>query len=48
MTSLTTVLFLKRQLLKIAKPFVLSTGGNSYSKSRYWNYLKLVTAFLDR
>ena len=48
MTSLTAVLFLKRRLLKIAKPPVLSTGGNDNSKSIYGNDLKFVMAFLDR
>ena len=48
MTSLTAVLFLKRQLLKIAKSPVLSTGGNHNSKSRYGNDLKFVVALLDR
>ena len=47
MTSLTAVLFLKRLLLKIAKPPVLSTGGNDDTKSRYRNDLKTVMAFLD-
>ena len=42
MTSLTTVLFLKRRLLKIAKSPVLSTGENDNSKSRYGNDLKFV------
>ena len=45
MTSLTVVLFLKRRLLKIAKPPVLSTGRNDNSKSRYGNHLKFVMAF---
>ena len=48
MTILTTVLFLKRRLLKIAKPPVLQTCGNDNSKSRYWNDLKFLMAFLDR
>ena len=48
MTILTAVLLLKRRLLKIAKPPVLRTYGNDNSKSRYWNYLKFVMAFLDR
>ena len=47
MTSLTAVLFLKRQLLKIAKSPVLSTGGHDNSKSRYGNDLKFVMTFLD-
>ena len=47
-TSLTAVLFFKRRLLKVAKSLVLSTGGNDNSKSRYWNNLKFVMAFLDR
>ena len=42
MTSLTAVLFLKRQLLKIIKSPVLSTGGNDNSKSRYGDDLKCV------
>ena len=41
-------LFLKRRLLKIAKPPVLRTCGNDNSNSRYGNYLKFVKAFLDR
>ena len=48
MTILTAVLFLKRRLLKIAKPPVLQTCGNDNSKSRYGNDLKFVMAFLDR
>ena len=48
MTSLTTVLFLKRRLLKITKSPVLSTGGNDNSKSRFGNDLKFVMVFLDR
>ena len=48
MTILTAVLFLKHQLLKIAKPSVLRTFGNDNSKSRYGNDLKSVMAFLDR
>ena len=58
MTILTAVLFLKRRLLKIAKPkehnhiqrlgSVLRTCGNDNSKSRYGNDLKFVMAFLDR
>ena len=48
MTSLTAVLFLKRQLLKIANSPVSTTGGNDNSKSRYGNDLKFVIAFLDR
>ena len=48
MTSLTDVLFLKRQVLKIAKSPVLSTGGNDDSKSRYGNDLKFDMEFLDR
>ena len=48
MAILTAVLFLKRRLLKIAKPPVLRTYGNDNSKSRYGNDLKLVMAFLDR
>ena len=47
MTILTAVLFLKRRLLKIAKPPVLRTCGNDNSKSRYGNDLKFVMAFLD-
>ena len=43
-----TCLFLKRRLLKIAKPPVLRTCGNDNSKSRYGNDLKFVMAFLDR
>ena len=43
MTSLTTVLLLKRRLLKIAKSPVLRTGGNDNSKSRYGsNYDSLI------
>ena len=42
------VLFLKRRLLKIAKPPVLQTCGNDSPKSRYGNDLKFVMAFLDR
>ena len=45
---LSAVLFLKRRLLKIAKPPVLRTCGNDNSKSRYGNDLKFVIAFLDR
>ena len=48
MTILTAVLFLKRLLLKIAKPLVLRTWGNDISKSRYGNDLKFVLMFLDR
>ena len=48
MTILTAVSFLKRRLLKIAKPPVLRTCGNDNSKSRYGNDLKIVMAFLDR
>ena len=48
MTILTAVLFLKRRLLKIAKPAVLRTCGNDNSKSRYGNNLKIIMAFLDR
>ena len=48
MIILTAVLFLKRRLLKIAKPPVLRTCGNDNSKSRYGNDLKFVMAFLDR
>ena len=48
MTILTAVLFLKRRLLKIAKPPVLRTGGNDNSKSRYGKDLKIGMAFLDR
>ena len=48
MTILTAVLFLKRRLLKIAKPPVLRTWGNDNSKSRYGNDLKFLMAFLDR
>ena len=48
MTILTAVLFLKRRLLKIAKPPVLRTCENDNSKSRYENDLKFVMAFLDR
>ena len=48
MTILTVVLFIKRRLLKIAKPPILRTGGNDNSKSRYGNDLKFVMAFLDR
>ena len=48
MTILTAVLFLKRRLLKIAKPPVLRTCGNDNSKSRCGNDLKFVMAFLDR
>ena len=48
MTILTAVLFLKRRLLKIAKPPVMQTCGNDNSKSRYGNDLKFVMAFLDR
>ena len=48
MTILTAVLFLKRRLLKIAKPPVLQTCGNDNSKSSYENDLKCVMEFLDR
>ena len=48
MTISTAVLFLKRRLLKIAKPPVLQTCGNDNSKSRYGNDLKFVMTFLDR
>ena len=48
MALLTVVLFLKRQLLKIAKSPVLRTGGGDNSKSRYGNDLTFVMAFLDR
>ena len=48
MTILTVVLFLKRRLLKIAKPPVLRTCENNNSKSRYRNDLKFVMALLDR
>ena len=41
MTILTAVLFLKRRLLKIAKPPVLRTCGNDNSKSRYQIHLRL-------
>ena len=47
-TSLTTVIFLKRRLLKIAKSPVLSTGENDNSKSRYGNDLKFLMTFLNR
>ena len=47
MTILTTVLFLKRRLLNIAKPPVLRTCGNDNSKSRNGNDLKLVMVFLN-
>ena len=48
MALLTAVLFLKRQLLKIAKSPVSRTGGGDNSKSRYGNDLTFVMAFLDR
>ena len=48
MTKLTAILFLKRQLLKIANLPVLPTGGNDNSKSRYGNDLKFVMALLGR
>ena len=48
MTILTAVLYLKRRLLKVAKPPVLRTYENDNSKSRYGNDLKFVMAFLDR
>ena len=48
MTILTAVLFLKRRLLKIAKPPVLRSCGNDNLKSRHENDLKFVMAFLDR
>ena len=48
MTILTAVLYLKRRLLKIAKPPVLRACRNDNSKSRYGNDLKLVMAVLDR
>ena len=40
--SRTAVLFLRRQLLKIAKSPDLSTGVNDNTKSRYGNDLKFV------
>ena len=48
MTILTALLFLKRRLLKIAKPPVLRTCGNDNSKCRYGNAQQFVMAFLDR
>ena len=42
------LIFIKRRLVKIAKPPVLRTCGNDNSKSRYGNILKFVMAFLDR
>ena len=48
MTILTAVLFLKRRLLKIAKPPVLRNSGKDNSKFRYGNDLKIVMTFLDR
>ena len=48
MTILTTVLFLKRRLLKIAQSPILQTCENNNSKSRYGNDLKFVMALLDR
>ena len=47
-TTLTAVSFLKRRLLKIAKPPVLQTCGNDNSISRYGSDLKFVMAFLNR
>ena len=38
MTILTPVLFLKRRLLKIAKPPDLQNCGNDNSKSRYYKF----------
>ena len=48
MNILTAVLFLKRRLLKIAKPPVLRTCGNNNSKSRYGNDLKFCYGALDK
>ena len=48
MTILPAVLFLKRRLLKIAKPPVLRTCGNDSLKSRHGNDLKFVMEFLNR
>ena len=45
MAILIAVFFLKRRLLKIAKPPVLLTGGSDNSKSKYGNDLKFVGVY---